>query len=228
MSLILAQLPYVLKFYVIGRFFVHLFMALGMTMLITHAKNVFLKSIILLACIAAFATLFVTNSAYWKHYLMYRDIYTHISPFEVDAAKFLKEQYGTADVLLISDPATQYILETLSHVNSPGGAYADSRVREKLINIDTETNSDNTAKHLYAINDAILPTNGKRIFALSGRYFLWQKSSLENKQAIYFNIWYPADLTYEDIQKVTTLLEDTTHFKLVYYNPTVVIVEVTP
>lgn len=226
LSLILIQIPYVFKFYVIGRFFIHLIMAIGMAALLQKTTSRFLNNVLTLFYIFIFMGIFVVNSYYWKNILYYKNILAHISPNEIKASEFIKNRYSGKDVLLVSDPATQNIIETLSSINTQGGAYANAYTREQLIAFSEALSPSEIKDRLYLINDAIEPVGGKRLLILSGRYFQWQTASVKNRQALYFNVWTPADLTYNNKKYIDFLSSDSANFTLVYENPSVVIFEV--
>lgn len=226
LSIFLLHLPYMFKFYVLGRFFVHLIMAIGIYHLLGRIKSYFLYNLAFLSLITVFTGIFIVNTVFWKNILYYRDIFAHISPQEEEAAIFLKKSYGKTDALIVSDPATQNILEGLSGVNSQGGAYANQETRWQLITLAQANIPEDIKNNLYSINDGIEHANGKRLFILSGRYFQWQASSRKSKEALNFNIWSPADLTFEDEKYIQFILSDSMHFKLVYKNQTIAIVEV--
>jgi hypothetical protein len=226
LAVVLLQMPYVMKFYALGRFFVHLVLALGVFAIISNIHNKIVRFIAFGTLICGLLAIFILNSVYWKSFLYYDTLLTHVSPNEVKAADFMKNHYAGKDVLLVSDPATQHILEPLSGINSPGGAYMNASTRNELHLISQTNSSAEVAKRLYNINDSLVPTEGKRLFVVSGRYFQWQKSTRNEKFAIAYNIWYPADLSLDDYKKAHLEFDDTRHFTLVYQNPGVMIFEV--
>lgn len=227
LTIILLQLPYMAKFYVLARIFVHFFAAIGIYTIFKFFKNsklLYINSYIFL--VLTLIGIFVTNASNWKGFLHYHDILTQVSPLEIEAADFLKEKYGNGNTLLVSDPATAHILEPFSSINTQGGAYMNTNTRGILDEISKTTNTKEVAQKLYSINDAVNPTNGKRLLALSGRYFVWQNSSKKNKYALSYDVWYPKDLTFEDEKIIQQFKEDETHFKLIYQNPAIAIFEV--
>ncbi len=159
--------------------------------------------------------------------MQYQDITAHVSPQELTAASFLKENYSNSNVLLVSDPATQNILEAISLVNTQGGAYMDKETRNQLDLISNTTSVSEIAQELYRINDKVAPTNGKRLLVLSGRSFIWLQSSKKNKDDLSFNIWNPSDLTFENKKQIQRFADDP-HFSLVFENSTLAIFEVSP
>lgn len=201
-------------------------MAIGMVALLQKITSRFLNNVLILIYIFIFMGIFIVNSYYWKNILYYKNILTHISPNEIKAAEFIKNRYSGKDVLLVSDPATQNIIETLSGINSQGGAYTNAYTREQLIAFSEALSPSEIKDRLYLINDAKEPFAGKRLLVLSGRYFQWQAASVKNRQALYFNVWNPADLTYNNKKYIELLSLDTNSFTLEYENPTLVIFEV--
>jgi hypothetical protein len=225
-SVVLIQLPYVLKFYVVGRFFVHLVMAIGIYHLIYRLRPYMLDRLAFVCLFIALSIIFVANASSWKFFLSYNGEFTHVSQNEIQAAEFLKTRYQSKNTLLVSDPATQYVLEALSRVNTQGGAYANENTRNELNTLSELSTSSEVANHVYNIKDAVLPNSDTRVLALSGRYFLWQKKPKEDKDALFYNIWHPIDLTLEDKKTIANLLSDKTHFSLLYQNPTIALLEV--
>lgn len=225
LALVIVQLPYVLKFYVIGRFFVHLFMAIGAVWLLELIENKLLRNIAMSIFVIILITIYTTNIIYWKNILTYKNQFGHFSSYDKEAALYLKANYKEANTLLISDPGTQYILEALSGVNSQGGAYASIFTRTKLDKISTSGNPVEIAQELYKIIDNLNPNVGKRVFVLSGRYFLWQNAGWDEKSAFAFNIWAPEDLAFSNYKFVQLLTADTNSFTIKYQNPGVVILE---
>lgn len=222
---VIANLPYVLKFYVLARFFVHLLMALGIYYLLKRIKNGFLESIGLIMIISMTLVIYLTNISYWKNILAYRNQFNHVSDYDVAAGEFLKARFGNTDALIVSDPATQYILEGLTGVNSQGGAYADENTRKMLDSLNPAGNTLPVQQALYGITDRLTNKSGPRLFVISGRYFLWQKAAQRDKYAFPFNIWAPYDLTINDYRYIQTL-NNLPNVGQIYANPGMVIYEV--
>ncbi len=225
LSIVIVQLPYVLKFYVLGRFFVHLFMATGVVWLLELIKYRLLRNIAMSIFVIILITIYTTNIIYWKNILTYRNQFGHFSSYDKEAALYLKANYGATNALLVSDPGTQYILEALSGVNSQGGAYTSVFTRTKLDKIFTSENPEEIVKELYKIVDNLDLNNGKRVFVLSGRYFLWQNAGWEKKSTFAFNIWASGDLTFSNYKFIQLLIADKNSFTIKYQNPGVVILE---
>ncbi len=225
-ALILLQIPYVMKFYVLTKFFIHIILAVGIYTLIRYIQPILLRYTAYLLLVVSLLIVFTTNAAGWKEILRYRDFYTNISPNEVQAAQFLKENYADTNTLLISDPATQHIIEPLSMVNTPGGAYMSIDTRTQLDQAIKSSDHQSIAQLLHEIDDALTGRSDTRLIAISGRYFLWQYSAPQDKESLSFNIWYPSDLTLDNYKALQYLLQDTNRFELVYQNPTVAIIEV--
>lgn len=225
LTVILLQIPYVLKFYTLGRFFVHVLIAIGIYTLLKQVKNTILYYLAIISLVSILTGILISNSVYWKYYLSYNGTFASLSNNELQAASFLKNQYQGENVLLVSDPSTQNILEPFSLINTQGGAYMSSYSRSILDEISKTNDTAEIANKIYKINDSLIP-EGTRLFAVSGRYFLWQSSSENDKKSISYNIWSPADLTLEDNMLIDKLKSDTSHFSLVFSNPSIAIFEV--
>jgi hypothetical protein len=221
----MSQFPYALKFYTIGRFFVHLVMALGIWSILQFAHFKVTKAISFSVVGLSLAVILLLNSAYWKNGLSYSNLLTHLTPTELQAATFLKENYQHQNVLMISDPATQNILEALSGVNSAGGAYSSDTNRSLLAQIGVSSQPTQVYDHLFEIKDQVTPEAPVRLLVMSGRYFEWQNRTLKEKASFDFNIWNPSNLSLENWHQVEGLLKDP-KFRLVYNNPEIAILEV--
>ena len=168
--------------------------------------------------------IFITNVSFWKQNLNYYAQQTHISDYELEAAQFLKSNYQHKNALLISDPATSYILETFSGINSQGGAYATKETRQLLHTAWQDGRVAVLKQKLTQINDSLEPKPDLRLFAYSRRYQNWQQADPKDKQAFWFNIWTPQDLTLADYQYLKRF-DNSPFFIKKYQNPGVVIYE---
>ncbi len=226
-TIVAAQFPYALKFFILTRIFIICVSSIG-TYWLVQKFNPVLKIISIILFGISLSTIFIINSFNWKADLKYHNIYSHISPLELEAATFIKENYNTTDTLIISDPATQYILETFSGVNSQGGAYMNKETRTHLIKVWQDNNPNSIKNNLLLIEDALEPYAKKRLYVISGRYFLWQNSTLEDRQSLAYNIWYPVDMSTLNLRYVDELGASSEEFKLVFQNQNLAIFETTP
>ncbi|CAN5131095.1 hypothetical protein BH09PAT2_BH09PAT2_04940 [soil metagenome] len=223
-----AQLPYAIKFYVLGRQFAHIVLAIGIATILLYFPRI-PRYIGLLFLFVTVCMIYILNSFFWKSNLQYHEYYAHISPFELDAATFLKNNYSNSNAILISDPATQHILEPFSGINTQGGAYAnlDTRLHLHQIAADSERSDvKGIVSELGKIQDTVQPNAEKRLFVVSGRYFLWQYSNLEDKKSLSYNIWYPVDLTLQNRRFLLLLERYPQFFKKVYENQAITIFEI--
>lgn len=223
---ILMQFPYIMKFFVLAKFFVSVVFAVGIYRIISNISNkvLYLSSYAILICVLA--ALFVSNITIWKGILQYDRINSNVSGYEIQAASFLKNTYANKNVLLVSDPATQNILETLSTINTQGGAYMDSSTREKLSALGDTTDASKTISTLSWINDSVTPTASIKLLVLGGRYFEWQKNTKVQKLDLSYNVWYPVDLSLANMEQINALLSNSDKLKLVYQNPGLAIIEI--
>lgn len=224
-TIVTAQFPYALKFFILTRIFIVCLCSVGIYWLL-QKLNVFLNSFAtLLLCLSIFIV-FTVNAFAWKADLRYHDIYSHVSPLEIEAAEFIKNNYSNTDTLIISDPATQYILETFSGVNSQGGAYMNSTTRKYLDAAWQNNQPVSIQTNLLLIKDSIEPEPKKRLYVVSGRYFLWQNSTPEDKNSLAYNIWYPVDMSTLNLRYVNELSAAERYFKPVYQNQNLAIFEI--
>jgi hypothetical protein len=106
--------------------------------------------------------------------------------------------------MIVSDPTTSYILEPLTTINTPGGAYMNSKNRTSIAAIATATDSATLSKNLSSIRDPInrVPANGY-LLVLSARYFQWAQQLSDKRLSFAFNIWRPQAMTLTDTIAVT-------------------------
>lgn len=228
LSLLFASIPYSTKLYAVSRYFIHTLMALGIWLLIKKSNKV-VRVISLVVLTLTFTTIYIVNIVVYKQVPFYKDISTHVSPNEIKASQFLANNYTNKDVLLISDPATMHILEALSGVNTPGGAYTDEKTRKVLSDIYYTRDSKSMALKIMTIRDGLSQERPKiYLLVVGGRFAEWQKAGDEDKMGIHWNVWEPYDLKpsdwegYDFIDFVTKYSK----FKEVYRNSGIVIFEV--
>ncbi len=226
LSGMLTQLPYVMKFFVLAKFFASVILALGVYRIISNISNKITYAASYVLLLAALTILFITNTTVWKGILQYEGLNTQVSAYEIAAAQFLKKHYSGKNAMLVSDPATQNILEPLSTVNSQGGVYMDLVSRKKLSTLKSTNDGSMVVSTLAQINDKITPRASVKLLILGGRYFEWQKAAEYQKMAFSYNTWSPVDLSLSDIEQINTLLASSNRLKLVYKNPGVTIIEV--
>jgi hypothetical protein len=98
--------------------------------------------------------------------------------------------------MLVSDPTTSYILEPLTGINTPGGAYMNIDNRTRIASIINASDSASLYENIKTIQDKLdtTPASGY-LLVLSARYFQWT-NLLETKQLGFaFNIWRPQSMT---------------------------------
>ncbi len=195
--IILAPLPYVLKFYVLNRYMVHVVMALGLWTVVKDMVPT-ARTLVLALVGMALATVFVVNISQWQQLSVTQGVATQVSGDEQTAAMFLEKQNDATTTLLVSDPATQAILESQSGVNSQGGAYMNHQTRPLLAAALTSTTSAELARALAAIDDTVAPTKPTVVYlVISGRTMLWKEFSKADQQNIAVNVWNPQPFSYD-------------------------------
>ncbi|OGC50729.1 hypothetical protein A2716_01685 [candidate division WWE3 bacterium RIFCSPHIGHO2_01_FULL_40_23] len=224
LAVVISPIPYSIKFYSLARFFINTLAALGLWTLIKDLTIVNKIMSYLLVSLTLILILTV-NVHIFKQTPSYGEIYSHVSPSEIDAASFLKDQYNSKNVMLISEPATMFVLEGLSGVNSPGGAYTSEATRRTLSRIYLIRNSETLGRDLFEIKDSISTDKPDKIlFAISGRLSEWELSDEERRLGIYWNVWTPRDITLRE-EALVTFLKQYSGFKEVFRNHGVVILE---
>lgn len=223
--IVLLNLPYVLKFFVIERYFIQVILSIGFFEIFRRITFTPLRYLGYLVAIITFLVIFIANASIWKSSLFYKDTLSHMSSYEESAARFLKQIYSP-DTLIISDPATQHTLEPISGLNTQGSAYMSIETREKLIAISKAQNTQEVASILRTINDNLTNEPKRRLFILSERYFEWQKQSEKDRLSLAYNIWNPSDLSFENTLKIYDFIADKDNFKVIFANPSMYIFEV--
>jgi len=143
---------------------------------------------------------FYKNQLVYKEPLNFKSYETQISYSEIQVGNWLALQNKDGKAFLISDPATQYILEAVSGVNSQGGDYMNLKTRNTLESINGYYDSNIIKNKLSGIKDAIaIKQNTQRtFFVVGGRYFAWQRLPNGQKDSTFYNIWSPKELTEAD------------------------------
>lgn len=225
LGLVLTKLPYVLKFYVLTRYFVHLFMAIGIWKLLQKMEKKSHKTLAWTIFVVVIITIFITNSSYFRSILRYKDNFTQVSQSDLELVDHLKK-YSNQSAILISDPATQNIMEALSLVNTQGGAYANKSTRENLAGIISLDNSVSIRIKLLKIKDELIKDSKIKLLVLSARFFIWENALEEEKLNYFYNVWSPSDLALNDYRFINLLLSDQENFRLIYMNRGGAIIEI--
>ena len=170
-------------------------MGLGVWFLVRKFKSpAFYAAVAVLT--VAMAIVLTVNVVKFKQVPSYKELGTHVSPGEIEAAQFLRQNYEGKAVLLVSEPATMQILEGLSGINTPGGAYAKKATREILAQTYYSRDSHLISAELTQVSDTLITQKPDvYLLAISGRYEKWQSANEERKMGIHWNVWTPYDLS---------------------------------
>jgi hypothetical protein len=218
LAVVFSPIAYSMKFYALGRYFVIMYVACGVMYFIDQAVIPKYKTGILFLFFAAQLVIFTTNVLRWQESLQFQGVASHVSTHDVELATFLKKNYGNTRVMLISDPTTSYILEPLTGINTPGGAYMNSENRIRIASLINASDSARLSGSLQQIHDKLdtAPVSGY-VLILSARYFQWT-NLLEAKQLGFaFNIWRPQAMTLADTIAVAAF-EKTMNVQPVFTN----------
>lgn len=205
-ALSFAPFSYVLKFFVIGRYFMVMVMAVGagyfLSFLSPRKKIVAAWFLVL-----SFFIVFAKNQSTYKQPLFYKkELASHISRDEVKAGEFLASH---REGFLISDPSTQYVLEAASGVNSQGGAYMDLDTRHVLSSFNLFGDPSLELPKLGRIHDKLIERKDPTFLVLSGRFFAWQRMSREDQESFSKNIWTPQALFPQDRLTIESFAQKT-------------------
>ena len=217
--------PYSFKFYVLGRYFIDLLAAFGLVYILERLTWKPLRAVVVGFLVMGLSLIFVSGSNFIKNILKTSDSVAQISRSELEAAAFLKANYDK-NAMLISDPATQHILEPLSGVNTPGGAYANRQTRSNLDEIGKSNDSGEIKVKLQEIEDTVVNEKPEiLLLALSGRCFIWQDASLVRKMDLAYNVWAPASLNINNHVAINNFLAPNSGFKEVFRNDSIAILQ---
>lgn len=222
LGVMLSPFPYILKFAVYTHYLMIGVMAVGLAWLVKQFHSAPAKGLSLLMITIAVGLIFTTNSLAWQKPVLFHGIASQVSGDEQRAASALKSLLGQ-EAFLVSDPATQYIMEALSGVNSQGGAYMIESTRAHIIGALESPDQTQFVQHLSQIDDLLTPApNAQKLLVVSGRTFKWLESPSEKRNSITYNIWRPEALSLDNALMIETWKE---RFGLqeVYRNASVVI-----
>jgi hypothetical protein len=228
LAFIIAQIPYSFKFLALGRYFMYMMMAYGVWLIVKDLHKV-LKVFVFVLLLVGLGIMLVLNIQGYKQVPSYKQISSHVSPNELKAVDFLKNNYENENVLLVSDPATMYVLEGLSGINTIGGAYSDTHTREIMDEIYFSRDSESMDEKLLQTRDGVTGKNyDKLLLVLSGRTFKWVQAADEEKFGIYWNVWKPTDLSNQDLSELELIdfVEKYSKFNKVFENDAMVIFEI--
>ena len=226
-AVIVTNFPYIVKFYTIGRYFVHVVIAYGIWKVIKNLGWFWQAVSIGLLTLMLFAV-FTINTHDFKNGLYYDGRASLVKPEEHVAARFLvRGGYDkTPGIMIVSDPTTMHIFEGLSGINTPGGAFTSRNTRQVLSEIFASRDSAKIKEQLFSIKDGLAGSAAERILlVISGRFSSWQTLSDEQRLGVVWNIWQPVDLTYSDYEFMN-FLEKNAGFTAVYKTPGIVIYEI--
>lgn len=226
LGLSLAPWSYFLKFFVFDHYLINILLAAGLWMLILNLPKL-IKILATIWISFSLMVVFYESQLAYKEPLLFENKYSHLSQSEIEASEWISKNYGN-NTLLISDPGTQYILEAISGINSPGGAYMNIQTRQALSQINGSNSIAMIKEKLARIQDELSFERNQRketIFILSGRYFAWQQLLPEQKLSFYYNIWKPYILSFQDSQYINSLIADP-GLKVVYQNDELVIIQI--
>ncbi len=227
LAIAIAKIPYSLKFYAFGRYLFIYTLAASVGYFINKIKSNCLKTSLISIFSIAFLLTFTLNQANYKGVLKYRQLSTQVAPNEIKAANWLADNYKEKEKLLIvSEPATQGIFEAMTGINTQGGVYANTATRSYVDSIYPITADSNIANAVFSIEDTVEKEDPNTVLLiLSGRFFAWQEVNQNKKQATYFNIWRPCDISPLDKLYIDEL-NSRNGLKKTFQNSTVAILEV--
>ncbi len=219
---VFSGIPYALKLMSVWRFWLTLFMAIGLYSFWERLR--FIWSKLLFSGILAFSlvVILMTNLSYFRSGIMADGVYAHVAKEDIEAATWLKENYGE-EAILVSDPSTQFILEGLSGVDSVAGAYMPLEKRRILWKPLYSRNASKIAAAARELTD--LGDSEAQLLVVSGRSMAWARANDEAWQSFAYNVWSPVILSLTDGELIRQISQRD-GLKLVYQNGAMAIWEV--
>jgi hypothetical protein len=220
-AMIISPFPYMTKFIVLWRFLLILFMAIGMGYFLNKVTGMLAKGMILFLFIVTCETIFLVNIQTWQKTVTYRGKASQLSDDEQKTAQFLSTQ-RVGNTFFVSDPATSYILEALSGVNSPGGAYMDRDNRVSLSSALLSDSPDECTQSLNKIRDRLYPNHTLTYVVISARTLSWLDSGDTMRVSNAWNVWTPRELSLRDRIQLQHI-EETCELTPVYQTGSIVV-----
>lgn len=221
--LILSPIPYAMKFVVLARFLVIPFYAEAILWISRRVPTVIGKWIFVSIFFIALGVIYTANTLSWKQTVQFRGIASQMSMDEARAASFLRQAYMGTHALIVSDPSTSYILEGLSGINSPGGAYMDIPNRHVIAHLTDHQDSQTLRQSIQTVQDGIQgPAPSTYLWVVSARYFSWLNQPETDQDSFSYNTWAPHALSLDDIIAIQRI-EDTYGLQPIFMNASMVI-----
>lgn len=221
--LIISPIPYAMKFVVLARFLVIPFYTEAIIWIRNHIPHVIGKHIFMSVFFTALITIYGVNTLTWKQTVQFQGIASQVSHDEQAAALFLKQTYSKTNTMIVSDPSTSYILEGLSGINSPGGAYMNTINRHIIAGLPNSQNDIDVRQSMTLIEDGLQKNSPSTyLWIVSARYFSWLNQSETNQDSFAYNTWSPQALSLENRIAIQHI-EDTFDIQPVFQNASIVI-----
>lgn len=220
-----APFSYFLKFFVLGRYFLNLIFAAGIGVLLSNLPKLIRNICILFIGFVLLINFYINQNTY-KEPLQFKNYETQISYGELEAGKWLSSYAKEKKVFLISDPGLQYILETVSSVDTQGGAYMGLGERKILADLKNTQDTAYLKRRLLQIEDHLDPkADSEVLVVLGGRYFEWQRLHDAEKESTSYNIWSPRLIKSQD-KSYIDFIENSSEFEKIYENDELVIFKI--
>lgn len=207
-GVVLAEIPYSLKIVSLLRFWLVVVAAMGLFELIQFMRNRMIKGLVFGVIMIGLLVILATNLMYWQAGIMAEGKYSHLSQDDMKLVWLVEKAFGNRKVRVVSDPATQFIIEGLTVADSIGGSYMIAEKREALAQPIESHDARAVVSAAQLLEDGVDQDEEVRLLVLSGRTFLWARQEPEKRNSFGYNVWSPVDLTIEDyqlIEKIETL-----------------------
>lgn len=220
----LTPLPYVLKLFTLMRFWVLVTVAVGVDYLLSYVTSTLLRRFAMFGMIGIMWLMLVVNVNYWKAGLLNDELYSHVNSDEIELANLLFEKYTSKQVLIVSDPSTQFILEGMSGVDSLGGAYMKLTDRVALKQALESSDRKTLVDFVDHVEDGVNGNVEKKLVIISGRTLQWLRLEEGQRQSLSVNIWKPMKLSMED-REVIDDIDQVSSLKKIFDSKSIVAFE---
>jgi hypothetical protein len=215
---VMVEAPYVLKLLTLLRFWLVAMSALGLYGWVRYIRNPMIKGGVLLATLLTLVVILVVNIFYWKAGILADGNYSHITRDDIEAAHVLWKEGENKQVLVVSDPATQFFMEGLAGVDTIGGAYMKPSERKKLLPALEQRLPQQLVEAIGTLEDGVNQEYEAIYVAISGRTLVWVSKPEEDRLGFQTNVWMPTGLTLED-SAFGEALDGLVDVELVYRSP---------
>lgn len=224
---LLLPVPYSLKLFAIEHFSLAALTAVTLSAVFLDGRATATRVVCGALFVSGWFGVFLVNQQVsLKGGLRFEGHFTQVSAEEAEAARFLASS-PYRNSFVVSEPATQYILEGFSGVNSAGGIYATPANRGHLTTIAAASSPEAVRTAVFLVRDALSANQEQtRILAIGPRFRHWAALPMEQRLTTFGNIWSPRADSPRD-RELVSRLAGSPGFRLLFSNSAGGLLEVT-